>query len=296
MRDTPPHHHHHLFLFVSRRTMTIHLHFFIRAHISPLPDVHSSFPSSPFLTFVSCLFFPPLFVSPRSYSTSISIVPRPPSSGLQVSHANKQTCTKTSLYPSPLFPPLFFPLPLFSLWGKKGKLAASFSLPKGLFKLETLQSPHSPPLPPPLSVFLSFLTSSSQLGVTSFFTRRWPRGPRQCQATLFCGMESVRRMGWKRGKEMRKRRESGSGVSGNLPVCFLWALSSSHGSFLPDEDLEMTSGSQSELYMNHLKLLCLKTSLPSTEGRGAIMILLVFVCVYLFVLLAKYLIHHVDEF
>lgn len=58
---------------------------------------------------------------------------------------------ETSLYPSiylsfPFALPLF-PFPFFSLFSRRaeGKLAASFSLPKGLFKLETLQSPHPPP-------------------------------------------------------------------------------------------------------------------------------------------------------
>ena len=62
-----------------------------------------------------------------------------------------------------LLPPLFpfcFPLPLFLV--SKGKLAASFSLPKGLFKLEMLQSPRSPSLlslSPPYSLSYVFLSA-----------------------------------------------------------------------------------------------------------------------------------------
>ena len=59
-----------------------------------------------------------------------------------------------------LLPSLSSPFPFFSLFSlqAKGKLAASFSLPKGLFKLETLQSP----LPLfPLSLSLSLSPSPS---------------------------------------------------------------------------------------------------------------------------------------
>ena len=83
-----------------------------------------------------------------------------------------------------LLPSLSSPFPFFSLFSlqAKGKLAASFSLPKGLFKLETLQSPLplfplslslslslSLPLPLPPSL-IRFLTSFSQLRVTPTFS------------------------------------------------------------------------------------------------------------------------------
>lgn len=138
-----------------------------------------------------------------------------------------------------LLPSLFSPSPFFSLFSlrAKGKLAASFSLPKGLFKLETLQSPHSPSFPF-LSPSFAFLTSFSRLRVTPTFPRRQPLGSRQCQTTLFCrwkwwkaGLEGERKRG--RGKVEVGEWEFERGQGRPVSQCTL-VPSPSHGSFHPD--------------------------------------------------------------
>lgn len=79
-------------------------------------------------------------------------------------------------------PPLFFLFPFFSLFSlqAKGKLAASFSLPKGLFKLETLQSPHSPSflsLSLPHSLLYLFLLAEGDSHLSSLTASRVPSMP-----------------------------------------------------------------------------------------------------------------------
>lgn len=150
-------------------------------------------------------------MSPPSYSSSISIFPRSPSCGLKVSHAAKQTCMKTSLYPSPL-PPSLYSFPLFPR-EQKGKLAASFSLPKGLFKLESLQSP---PLPHFIYLFICFIffflptisylffSAGGDFLLCSLMASGVPSVPGN-----FCFVEWNwwKEMSWERGEEMRKREE-----------------------------------------------------------------------------------------
>lgn len=157
-------------------------------HNSLLLNFQSSFLFSSPLTSVSCqCFFPPLFVSPllllhlASYLIPLqslySPIPHPLASNSPMritKPARRHLYIHLSISPFLLFP-AFSPFPFFSLFSlrAKGKLAASFSLPKGLFKLETLQSPHPPP--PPLSFLFLYLirfrTSFSWLGVTPTFPR-----------------------------------------------------------------------------------------------------------------------------
>lgn len=139
-----------------------------------------------------------------------------------------------------LLPSLFSSSPffsIFSLWAK-WKLAASFSLLKGLFKLETLQSPHSLPfLSLPLSL-IRFLTSFSRLRVTLTFPCWQPPGCCQRSTTLFCrwkwwkvGLEGERKRG--RGKVEVGEWELERGQGRPVSQCTL-VPSSSHGSFHPD--------------------------------------------------------------
>lgn len=102
--------------------------------------------------FVSPLF--PLYLPPILFHFSLYISPFPvllaSNSPMRIS---KPAWRHLYIHPSIsvfLLSPLPFPFFIrssffFSMWAK-GKLAASFTLPKGLFKLETLQSPHSPSL------------------------------------------------------------------------------------------------------------------------------------------------------
>lgn len=138
----------------------------IHTHNSLLPNFHSSFLSSFSLNPCISSVFPPLFVSPLfllhlapyliPLQSLYSPIPHPLASHspMRISkpawrHLYIHLSISTFFLPS-----LFSPFSLFSLFSSqaKGKLAASLSLQKGLFKLETLQSPHLPSFLPPHSL------------------------------------------------------------------------------------------------------------------------------------------------
>lgn len=169
----------------------------------------------------------------------------------------KGPAVQTPPYPStnlsfPLARPLFLLFLPFSLRAK-WKLAATFSLLKGLFKLETLQSPRRhcrpsptaphpplsfPPTPPPPHNRFSYLFAAAIGRRSPFLADRQPLGPRQCSTTLFCrwkwwevGLEGERKRG--RGKAGVGERELERGQGRAVSRCTS-VPSPSHGSFHPD--------------------------------------------------------------
>lgn len=170
----------------------------------------------PIICVLSLLLLAPYLIPLQSiYSSTLLSSPLASNDPMRISKpAQRHLNIHLSIAPF-LLPSLFSLFAFFSIFSlqAKGKLAASFSLPKGLFKLETLQSPH-PPFPslPPLSLthtLISFLTSFSWLGVSPSLPCWQPLGSRQCQATLFC-----RCYWWKGGLEGERKRKSRVGRAG----------------------------------------------------------------------------------
>lgn len=197
----------------------------------------------PIICVLSLLLLAPYLIPLQSiYSSTLLSSPLASNDPMRISKpAQRHLNIHLSIAPF-LLPSLFSLFAFFSIFSlqAKGKLAASFSLPKGLFKLETLQSPH-PPFPslPPLSLShthsFPFLPLSLGWGWVPLFPADSLSGPvnaRQlCFVDVIGGKEAWKERG--RGKVELGERELEKGQGRPVSRCTL-VPSSSHGSFHPD--------------------------------------------------------------